>query len=53
MLFFDRHRLRAADALQLSACLVLRDAVDPEIVLVSYDTRLNEAARAEGLAVEP
>lgn len=48
-----RHRLRAADALQLAACLVLRDAVDPEIVLVSYDTRLNVAARAEGLTVEP
>lgn len=44
-----RYALRAGDALQLAACLVLRDRADVEFV--AFDQRLNETARAEGLRV--
>jgi hypothetical protein len=49
----DRHPLRAADALQLASAIVLRDALDTEIELVTYDQRLHAAAQAEGFQVRP
>ena len=45
----ERYALRAGDALQLAACLVLRDRADVEFA--GFDQRLNEAARAEGVVV--
>lgn len=44
-----RHRLRAADAIQLAACLELV-AAGLQVEFVAYDDRLNEAAQGEGLA---
>ena len=52
----DRHALRAADALQLSAALTLRDRaqeITEDIEFVCHDERLRSAARAEGLRVLP
>ena len=46
-----RHRLRASDAVQLASCLHLRRLASTEVRLLAYDNRLNDAARAEGLAV--
>lgn len=43
-----RHRLRALDAIHLASALELRSA-DP--VVLTFDPRLAEAARREGLAV--
>jgi predicted nucleic acid-binding protein len=48
-----RHRLRAGDALQLSACLHLREGTGAEVVFVAFDERLTAAAAAEGLALVP
>ncbi|MBA3392601.1 MAG: type II toxin-antitoxin system VapC family toxin [Deltaproteobacteria bacterium] len=47
-----RHPVRAADALQLASAIVLREAVG-RVVFVAYDTRLREAARAEGFSLSP
>jgi len=44
-----RHSLRTGDAIQLASCLYLRTQVRDEVQLLAYDTRLNEAARAEGV----
>jgi hypothetical protein len=46
-----RHQLRASDAVQLASCLHLRRLASTEVRLLAYDNRLNDAARAEGLAV--
>jgi len=46
-----RHPLRTGDAIQLASCLHLRLHVADEMQLLAYDTRLNDAARAEGLPV--
>ena len=47
-----RHRLRAGDALQLSACLHLREA-GASVAFVAFDERLTTAAAAEGLVLAP
>jgi predicted nucleic acid-binding protein len=44
------HRLRALDALHLAAALTL---VEDNPVFATWDRRLHEAARAEGLATLP
>ena len=47
------HQLRAADSLQLAAAIVLRqNAVEP-FDFVTLDTRLGQAATAEGFRVLP
>lgn len=48
----NRHNLRAYDAVQLAAALALNRISQGGITLVSADQTLNDAARAEGLAVE-
>ena len=45
------HRLRAADALQLAAALVVQDHLERPLLFVTLDVRLGQAARAEGLQV--
>ena len=45
------HPLRAADSLQLSACLASCDENPGNIVFVCADTRLCEAADKEGLRI--
>ncbi len=45
------HPLRAADALQLAAALVVADEDPKALSFVSSDARLAEAARREGFAV--
>jgi predicted nucleic acid-binding protein len=45
------HPLRAADALQLSACLDVCERAPAEMQFVSGDDRLCEAADKEGLSV--
>jgi predicted nucleic acid-binding protein len=46
--FLDRHELRSVEALQLGAAVVAREMFQGlEIVFVSSDTRLLEAARSE------
>lgn len=44
-----RHALRTGDAIQLASCLYLQPQATDELQLLAYDTRLNEAARAEGV----
>jgi predicted nucleic acid-binding protein len=46
-----RHPLRAADAVQLSAALVVADPEPSSLTLVALDRRLAEAAQREGLRV--
>jgi hypothetical protein len=47
-----RHTLRAGDAIQLGAALVLQEGLDVALEeFVGYDARLRDAARAEGLSV--
>lgn len=48
-----RHRLRAADALQLGAALVVREDDPSAVEFVSLDVRLCEAASREGFVVLP
>ena len=48
-----RHQLRAGDAIQLASCLFLQEQVDDTVPFVAFDRRLTEAARLEGLAVQP
>lgn len=50
MRLLNIHLLRAADALQLGAALVWADRYDGA-EFVSFDSRLQEAARLEGLEV--
>lgn len=45
------HLLRAADALQLGAALVIADGRPSEVPFVTLDERLAAAARREGFAV--
>lgn len=45
------HRLRAADALQLSAAIAAIGDQPPSVPLVTLDERLADAARREGLTV--
>lgn len=47
-----RRRLRGYDAVQLAAALTVGELAAPEtLVFSSFDTELNQAARAEGLTV--
>lgn len=46
-----RHPLRTGDSVQLASCLYLRRQVTEEVRFLAYDGRLNDAARAEGLAL--
>ena len=47
-----RHSLRAYDAVQLAACLILlRLGARDDLTFISADRRLLDAARSEGLAV--
>ena len=52
----NAHSLRAYDAVQLAACLKIRqkhrDAGFAPVTLISADQALNDAALAEGLAVD-
>lgn len=48
-----RHRLRAADAVQLASCLYLQREMSQPLPFVAFDVRLAEAARHEGLTVVP
>ena len=45
----ERHPLHAGDAVQLASCLLLRDAAGGPVAFAAFDSRLNAAARAEGL----
>lgn len=45
------HDLRAADALQLSACLAACDGRPEQMQFICADARLREAAEKEGLVV--
>jgi predicted nucleic acid-binding protein len=47
------HPLRATDALQLAAALVVCDERPENLPFVSLDDRLNDAARKEGFPVVP
>jgi predicted nucleic acid-binding protein len=47
----EKHPLRALDALHLASALFLRERVRSDVFFSSFDERLNEAAKAEGLAV--
>ena len=48
-----RHRLRAADAVQLASCVYLQREMNQPLPFVAFDVRLAEAARHEGLTVVP
>jgi hypothetical protein len=48
---FLRHVLRAGDAVQLASCLYLQRHLAQPVPFVAFDTRLLQAARAEGLTV--
>jgi len=48
-----RHPLRAADSLQLAAALVWSDGQPEDLGFVCLDSRLREAARAEGFVLYP
>jgi predicted nucleic acid-binding protein len=45
------HALRAADALQLAAAVILAEGVPASLDIVTLDERLAAAARREGFAV--
>ncbi len=44
-----RHRLRAADAVQLASALLLREKLRTPISFLAFDERLAAAAETEGL----
>lgn len=46
------HPLRAADAMQLAAALVLAEEIRGGLAFVTADVRLGDAAEIEGLRVE-
>ncbi|WP_052666784.1 type II toxin-antitoxin system VapC family toxin [Nitriliruptor alkaliphilus] len=48
-----RHPLRAADAAQLAAALLISRELGSNITFVCLDDRLSDAAERESLAVEP
>ena len=45
----DTHPLRTLDALQLAGCLIIGRNMSEQLTFVCADTRLNSAARLEGL----
>lgn len=45
-----QHPLRAGDAIQLASCLYVQSELGETASFVAFDDRLEEAARAEGLA---
>ena len=47
-----RHRLRAGNSLQLASCLYLSAKLGRDVSLIGFDSRLTEAAEAEGLDVD-
>ena len=47
----DTHPLRAADALQLGAALVVAENRTAPLTFVTFDRRLAEAAEREGFEV--
>jgi len=47
------HPLRAADALQLAAALVATLEEPKKLPIMSFDKRLNDAAKREGFIVNP
>jgi len=47
----ERHPLRGFGAIHLASALLLRNRTDLDVLFSSFDDRLNEAARAEGLNV--
>ncbi len=51
VLLLARHPLRTGDSVQLASGLYLRRQVTEEVRFLAYDGRLNDAARAEGLAL--
>ena len=53
MALLGRHPLRAADAGQLAAALLLGDELDDPLAFVCLDERLAIAAEGEGLATIP
>jgi predicted nucleic acid-binding protein len=46
-----RHNLNATDALHLFVALRINDSVDEPVAMVSADSRLLRASKAEGLAI--
>lgn len=48
-----RHPLRAADSLQLAAALVWAGGQPEDLCFVCLDSRLRDAARAEGFVLQP
>jgi len=44
-----RHPLRTGDGVQLASCLYIKLQTGDEVSLLAYDSRLNEAARTEGV----
>jgi uncharacterized protein len=48
-----RHPLRTGDAVQLASCLHLRRQLAGDVRLLSYDARLNDASRLEGISLVP
>ena len=48
----NKHELRAYDAVQLAAAILLNRLAQGGVVFVSADRELNDAAKAEGLMVE-
>lgn len=45
----QKYPLRTGDAIQLASCLYVRDTINQRTTLVSFDDRLNRAARLEGV----
>ena len=46
-----RHRLRAADAIQLASAVVLRDRLQARVAFLTFDERLASASEREGLSL--
>jgi hypothetical protein len=46
-----RHALRSGDAVQLASSLYLQRKIGERVLFAAFDDRLNNAARAEGLAL--
>ena len=46
-----RHALRSGAAIQLASCVYLRNQLAGDVQLLACDTRLNQAARAERIAL--
>lgn len=53
ILLLGRHPLQAADSLQLAAAIIAADGQPAGLPFVTLDTRLGDAARAEGFNVRP